>query len=397
MRRALFLGLALVVACQREKAPAPVAGAATRVDEDERGSLTGIVRGATIASRTGEALFETSAAEVIDGDPGTYWLNPPRDFPQSIVIALPARARIDRVGLRTAASSYTANRVQFDASGDGTTWQALTTATARETADAQWFDVAPIEAEFLRVTVIDPRPSQTDVRLQSVLARGAELEPPRPGPIEGCWTLNGRAARFAQRGAHVVGALAIGNLPLFLDGGSDGRVVRFVWIRGNDYGLALASVSPDGKHLTAVEWHEEAIPLFRAESWFGERCERRAEARPTLREDVALALLQRVGRYSAFGLRFRDDDTLDIEASRETLKLLAQLLESHRARIVVHEFREATPQANKVRAQRVLESVRAALGSDVELVAVGSDAPRQQPVTEAQRAMYSSVDLEIRR
>jgi len=395
VRRFLVLAVAVLAACQRQKPPdRPIARPPAINYNDEGGSLTSIVRGATIASRTGEALFETSAAEVIDSDPGTYWLNPPKDFPQSMVIALPARAQIDRVGLRTAANSFTANRVQFEWSSDGEAWQALTTVTARETADAQWFDVAPVEAAFLRVTVIDPKPSQTDARLQSVLARGTELEPPRPGAIEGCWSLNGRAARFAQRGAHVVGSLAIGNLPLFLDGGFDGRIVRFVWIRGNDYGLALISVSPDGKHLTAVEWHEEAIPLFRGESWFGQ-----SGACPTvpLREDVALALMRRVGRYSAFGLRFRDDDTLDAEASRETIDLLAALLKRGPARIVVHEFREATPEKNKARAQRIVESVRAALTPGTELVAAGSDAPRQQPVTAAQRAMYSCVDLEIRR
>jgi hypothetical protein len=391
VRRFLVLAL-LVAACRQEKAPAAAAGAATPVADDERGSLTGIVRGATIASRTGEALLETSAAEVIDGDPGTFWLNPPRDFPQSMVIALPGRTRVERVGLRTAANTFAANRVQFDASRDGIAWQALTTVTARETGDAQWFDVPPVEAAFLRATVIDPRPSRTDVRLNSVLARGAELEPPRPGPIEGCWSLNGRPVRFAQRGARVVGALGIGNLPLFLDGGSDGRIVRFVWIRGNDYGLALAAVSPDGKHLTALEWHEEAIPLFRAESWLGTPA---ACGAPALREDVAAALLQRVGRYSAFGLRFRNDDSLDVESSRETLEILARHMKN--ARIVVHEFREATPEKNKARAERILASVRAALGPGAELVAAGSDAPRQQPVTETQRAMYSCVDLEIRR
>lgn len=397
MRRFLVLALVVLAACQRAKPPiqpAPGARAAKRADVDDPGSLISIVRGATIVSRTGEALFETSAAEAIDSDPGTYWLSPPHDFPQSMVIALPARARIDRVGLRTMEHSYTANRVQFESSLDGTTWKALATVIGRETRDAQWFDVAPTEAAFLRVTAVDPKPTRKHVRLLSLLARGTELEPPRPGPIEGCWALNGRAARFAQRGAHVVGALALGNLPLFLDGGSDGRIVRFVWIRGNDYGLALMSVSPDGKHLTALSWHEEAIPLFRAESWFGQ-----AGACPTvpLREDVALALLQRVGRYSAFALRFRDDDTLDVEASWEALDILARLVKRGPARIVVHEFREATPEKNKARAQRILESVRAALGGGADFVAAGSDAPRQKPLTEAQRAMYSCVDLEIRR
>ena len=212
--------------------------------------------------------------------------------------------------------------------------------------------------------------------------------------IEGCWTLNGRAARFAQRGARVAGALTIGTLPLFLDGGSDGRIVRFVWIRGNDYGLALASVAPDGKHLTAVEWHERPS-----------RCSAQSVVwHPCSLQRSCTSRGCRARAHAAGGavLRVRicgsaHDDTLDTEASRETLDVLAVLLERGPARIVVHEFREATPEKNKARAERIVASVRAALGAGVEVLAAGSDAPRQQPVTETQRAMYSCVDLEIRR
>jgi len=354
-------------------------------DAPERGSLTNLARGATIISRTGESYLAASAMEVIDGDPGSFWVSPPRDFPQSIVIGLPARARIDRVGLRTSKEVQTANRVQFEASPDGAAWRPLVTVTAAATGEAQWFDVAPVEASQLRVTVVDARPSQTHVRLYSVLAHGTELEPPRAGAIDGCWSLNGRPATFARRGARVTGALKIGELPILLDGAGDGRTIRFVWIRGNDYGLAMATVSPDGKHLTAQVWHEEAIPLFDADPWFGERA---ACAAPQPREDVAAALLRRVGRYSLFATDAASIDHL--------VKLLGSLRLP--GRIVVHEFREATPQANLLRSQKRLEEVRAALGgraAGVEFVAAGSDNPRQAPVTQAMREMYSSVDVEV--
>ena len=392
MRRLLVVVVLAFVACRREQAaptlppPRPEAPAD---DHHERGSLTNIARGATIISRSGEALLAKAASAVIDGDPETYWRNPPRDLPQWIVIGLPARSRIDRVGLRTARKAFTANHVQFETSTDGGAWKPLITVAAADSDTAQWFGVPPVDASFLRIIALDAKPPQADVWLHSVLARGEELEPPRVGEIDGCWTLNGRPAMFAQRGGRIIGAVAIGDQPLYLDGGSDGRVIRFVWMRGNDYGLALTTVSPDGKHLTALEWHEEAIPLFQGEPWFGERCER-AEARPALREDVAVALLRRVGRYSVFA------------AGAEGVDHLAKLLASLRvpARIVVHEFREATAEKNKTRAQREIDSLRTALGeraAGVTFIAAGSDAPRQQPVTEPMRAMYSSVDLEIRR
>jgi hypothetical protein len=369
VKRFLALAFVALAACRRAQQqpqsppPAAAAEAAATSDDDERASLTNMARGATIVSRTAENFLGVAADGAIDGDPSTFWQNPPHDLPQSIVIAFPARARIDRVGIRSSKREYTANHVLFETSVDGAAWRPLTTVAVAVKPAAQWFDVTPVEASFLRVTTVDGRPA--DVRLHSILARGSELESPHPGAIEGCWTLNGSPAVFEKRGGRILGAVAIGNQPIYLDGGSDGRVYRFVWTRGNDYGLALITVSPDGKHLTALVWHEEAIPMFRADSWFGEPAPCGA-LRP--REDVPQTLLRRVGRYSAFGDYLPPGD-----------------------RIVVHEFREATPEKNKQRAQREIERLH------VTGVAAGSDAPRQQPVTEAMRVIYSSVDVEIRR
>lgn len=387
MKRFLAAAALALAACRREPPPPAkpemisIRKPAALSEADERASLTNIARGATVISRTGESYLGVSAAATIDGDPYTMWINPPKDVPQSVVVGLPARARIDRVGFRTAKAGYTANQVRIEASAGGAAWQPLLTVTAAGTEKAQWFDVTPVEAAQLRLTALDLRADQAHLHINSVLARGTELEPPHAGAIDGCWALNGYPAVFARRGARVIGALALGNTPLFLDGGSDGRTIRFVWIRGNDYGLALATVSPDGKHLTALDWHEEAIPLFKADPWFGERA---GCGGPVPRDDVAGALLRRVGRYSLF--------SGDVER-------LAALLRPG-MRVVVHEFREATAQANKARAQQELERVRAALGArakDVEFVNAGSENPRQEPVTEAMRSLYSSVDVEIRR
>ena len=379
MRRALFLLALLAVAACRREAPRPAApppNAELLDDSAERASLTNIVRGATIISRTGESFLGVAADAAIDGNPSTYWANPANDFPQSMVIGLPARARIERVGLRTPKRDFTANHVRFEGSLDGAAWQPIATVTAAEKATPQWFNVPPAEARFLRATIVDGRSGA--VRLQSVLAAGKELEPAHVGSIEGCWSFNGSPAYFEQRGARILGVVALGKEPVYLDGGAAGRVFRFVWVRGNDYGLALMSVSADSRHLTGLPWHEEAITLFRADPWLGERCAANTP-HPPLREDVPAALLQRTGRYSVFG------------GYVPHLNIPMQ--------IVVHEFREPTPEANKQRAQHVADALAAVLHAppNVTFVAAGSDSPRQRPVSDAMRLMYSSVDVEIRR
>jgi hypothetical protein len=376
VRRLAFLALIAVAACRQEAPPPAGAAAATADDAAERASLTNIAHGATVISRTGETFLQVGADAAIDGDPATFWGNPPRDLPQSVVIGLAARARIERVGLRTP-KRLAANHVQFEGSLDGATWRPIATIAAAQNDGPQWFNVPPAEASLLRVTMVDGR-STPDVRLLSILVAGKELEPARAGSIDGCWSVNGSPAWFEQRGGRIAGVVTVGKEPVYLDGGAAGRVYRFVWVRGNDYGLALITVSADGKHLTGLPWHEEAITMFRGESWFGERCAAGAP-HPAVRDDVPLALLRRVGRYSVFG-GFIPHLSIPMQ-------------------IVVHEFREPTPEANKQRAQRIADALQQVLHAPptVSFVAAGSDNPRQKPITEAMRLMYSSVDIEIRR
>ena len=376
MKRALVLTLLLGAACAKREAaaPPPAHPAVEQVPTDsaERASMLDIAHGAVVTSRTGEAVLQTSALQAVDGDPGTFWMTPLADLPQSMTIALPARSRIDKIGIRTITKyGFSANRVSFESSSDGNTFSPMSTIKSAATNDAQWFDVKPVETSYIRVTMIDGVVPNHDVRLYSVLARGAELEPARPGDIAGCWSINGEPARFERNGANVVGILQTGREPMRFDGSFDGRIYRLSWIRGNDYGMALVTVSPDGKHLSGLNWHEEAIPMFFDTSWFGERA---GNCKLEISSPAA-AILQRTGRLSVFG--------------RTELPVTPKA----QFRFVSHEFRFPTAKENHDAAQRAC-APWAKVGP---CITAGSEGPRQDPVNEAMRALYSTVDLEIRR
>ncbi len=388
MKRRAFLALLFIAACSRPAPKQPAAEQqAGKLPTDiinEQSSLLDLSRGATIVSRTGEAMLATSAINTIDGEIGSFWMPPPRDYPQSIVISLGAQSRIDRVGFRTLTDrGYEANHVTFERSIDGTAWQPLGTMTSRHISEAQWLDVAPSEAAYLRVTIPDSNQ-----------------------PLEGCWAINGQgntaAAVFAMRGARATGALLQGKQPLFLEGGTNGRVWRFNWTRGNDYGFTALTVSPDGKHLSALVWHEEAIPLFRADPWYGERS---ACSAPAPRDDVPLTVLRRAGHVSMFALQFDKNGELLVDPSREELQSLAAIIRGVPVplRIVAHEFRQVDARRNKEIAEHEIASLRRELdhlGTGLgrfDFLAAGSDSPRQTPASDAARAIYSSVEVEVRR
>jgi len=78
--------------------------------------------GASIASRTAELDLQHSAVRMIDTANATGWVTPASDPAQAVVLSLPARARIDRVGVITIASAAAVRDLRIDFSLDGETF-----------------------------------------------------------------------------------------------------------------------------------------------------------------------------------------------------------------------------------------------------------------------------------
>ncbi|HEY6139795.1 MAG TPA: discoidin domain-containing protein [Thermoanaerobaculia bacterium] len=398
MKRALAAAVLVLFACRGQEPPPPPP-VAPPSDAAERSGLADLTRGAVVVWRSGEALLENSAIAAIDGERSSYWGNMPNDYPQALVVALGAPARIERVGIRSLSTAYFVPKaIAFETSMDGAAFQPLAMLHPQVTLEAQWIDVRPANAAFVRVTLVAPTADRGEVCVTSLLVQGREIGPAQPGPIAGTWRVNGRDTEFFSEAR---GAMQYARSTLFLEGGGNGRFYRYEWIRGPEYGYAAFTVSPDGKHLNGIQWHEEVRQWFFGDAWFGGRGEAHV-AGPAA--DVAHEFLRRTGHHSLYNLRFAADGALDAAASAEGLKwLVKELRRQPHPRLVAHEFREKTPEANRARAQRALDSLVKALqnaGGEprrVTLVAAGSDNPRQIPASEAARELYSTIDLEVGR
>ncbi len=398
MKRALAAALLLVFACRGQEPPSPPPDQPSS-DAAERSGLADLTRGAVVVWRSGEALLENSALAAIDGERSSYWASMPNDYPQSLVVALGAPARVERIGIRALNTAFfVPKEIAFETSMDGAAFQPLATLHVNVTLDPQWIVVRPTDAAFVRVTLVAPAADRGEVCLTSLLVQGRELAPARPGSIAGTWRVNGRNAEFSSDAR---GAMQYAHSTLFFEGGNNGRFYRYEWIRGPEFGYAALTVSPDGKHLNGIQWHEAILQTFFGDALFGERAEAHVAAPAA---DVAHEFLRRAGRHSLYNLRFAADGTLDAAASAEGLKwLVEELPRQPHPRLVAHEFREKALEANRARAQRALDSLAKALqnaGGDlrrVTLVAAGSDNPRQIPGSEAARELYSTIDLEVGR
>src|SRR6266545_7214875 len=160
MRRVVLLAV-LIGACRGAPAPPPAraaeGGGAPRRNDSERGNLLNIALGASVVSRTAELTLDWSALRAIDGDPVSAWNSPSYDAKdQSIVFALPARTRIEKLGIRTEKEeSLRAATLQVDSSMDGVNFAPLASLKLVPTGDLQLFSVRPRDIIYLRVTTVD--------------------------------------------------------------------------------------------------------------------------------------------------------------------------------------------------------------------------------------------------
>lgn len=402
MRRpACALLLALVAACRSETTAPPAPAAARPALEAERANLLNIGYGAAVVSRTGELTLEHSALRAIDGDASSRWSSPPNDPRQTLVFSLPAPARIEKLGvLIPPAPPVTIKTLTLATSADGVTFAPVEGIEVTPRSEIQWFSAAVPSARFVRVDVTEG--GDQVASLQSVQLQGRWLAPPAAAPIEDCWAVNEMTGSFAEREGRVGGWLDTSPQQTQIDGGRQGAVYRFAWARGPQWGHALVTLTPDGKRLSGMKWHELTGGHSVGGTWFGERTPCQATGmNPDL---VVETFLRQAGWYPLYSLHFDDSDALIETSSAGGLRLIENIVKSgssQRVRLAAREYHEETPEANRRRAEKRLQTLRAALAkrrvdlSRVDFAPLGVDEPRIAVTTEAMRLMYGAVEIQI--
>jgi hypothetical protein len=409
-RSALTILLCLTaVACEQRAPKAPAAPPPEKApssdvrpinagwEEDlDADNLLNLAYGASVVSRTGESNLDLSAVQAIDGISTTIWSSPPGGHQQTIVFSLAARSRVDRLGV-TASQDNIPKRLAFDSSLDGHSWHERLEQTPGKSLTPQMLDVKPFEARYIRVRVLEGTGTFTTVR--SVHALGQELEQAKGRDFAGCWMINGLVAHLDQKGARLTGSVAT-SPPTFLEGGSDGRVARLVWLRAPNRGYVALTMDPTTQTLSGLMMYDNISSGAVADGWFGERCEHESKSElPGVRE--LGEILDRSNRLSLYGLNFDSREHVLETESAETLDLIASLIAARPDKkflLVSHELRlDAPDQRTAARIASLREALqkRGAATTRIEFVAAGAK-PLDIPIVAAlQRLMGSRVDLEL--
>jgi len=386
------LALALIVACEVPPEPAPAAPARALTPE-EANNLLDLGRGASVISRTGELSLEQSALHPIDGIRQSFWASPPRSSSDTLVFALAAPSRIDRIGITPTANGAPPLRVRFERSSDGKSWTEVAVLDVPSGPSPFYANMPPFEAESLRVTTLDVN---TEFALiHTVYASGAELRPPNTRDFSGCWTINGIPARFEQTGSHITGTIAT-TPPTWIEGASNGRVTKLTWTQGPTWGSAMVAMPPDERTLTGTMFFDIVYPEHQGPSWFGTRCSDATGV--AVPKDFPARALESAGFWSMHGLIFDERDQLVEDASRATLDALAAATAKGRFRILSHDFLTQDRAENRRHAKARLASLRAVLqkrGVDLTRIELGvAPDPEEWVVAQVQRLLWTRIDLE---
>ncbi|MDQ3280620.1 MAG: discoidin domain-containing protein [Acidobacteriota bacterium] len=402
IRNLAFLLAFSALACQRAEAPATATHAQPSpftITDQDKDNLLNIARGAAVVSRTAEADLESSALHAMDGMSTTRWATPSGGASQSLTFSFAVPSRVDKLGVLTGATERESpSQIRFEASADGRTYREVLVMNPKVSDEPQIQNVEPFDATHLRVSTVET--NKTAAQLTSIFALGRELDAPRFQSMGGCWKINGQPAMLVQHGARIMGVIG-GDKVTVVDGGTDGRVARLMWMRGPMWGYAAVTLAPEGNALSGLTFHQNPLTGYVSGAWFGERCNERLEAHGAPPEHF----LRRTGQWSLSGLAFDEREQLIESVSRDALDALAHLLTSappqQRFAIVAHEFRFARDE-NLQRTRDRIASLRAALQarnvdlSRIELVASGSDRRDAETVFAVQRLLWSRIDLELR-
>jgi hypothetical protein len=406
----LLLVLVAVAACNRTPEPpptttapqripidavTPVAGTVLDIDND---NLLNLAYGAALVSRTGELNLESSAVHAIDGMSFTNWSSSPASPQQTLVFTLGGPSRIEQLGVTTSTSNQSPAKVRFAASPDGRSWRdVVTIEPADEGSTIQ--GVTPFEARYLRVETIEK--SEYSAAFVSVHAIGAELRPGTRHSFGGCWTINTFDATLVQHGARVTGVLGGPTQPTYVDGGIDGRVAKLMWMRGPMWGYAAATLTPDGRNISAITFHEEPNLQHVGQAWIGSRCETAGATHAAL-PALPANFLRRTGHWTMSGLIFDAQDRLIEEPSRDVIDAAIALINAapaQRFRIVASEFRHHDPAQNLSRTKARVDALRSAFRarnvdlSRVDFIGNGSKRQDVEMPSAIQRMLWSRIDL----
>jgi outer membrane protein OmpA-like peptidoglycan-associated protein len=347
-------------------------------------SLIAFSSGALIVQKPQEYSEGWSAFWLLDDKAFSGWATP-KDViaPQTIVIALPERTQLDQLSFDTGnidGEGRGAKDITVEMSDTGATsgFQQIAAVSLQDKADNQSFPVsAQVAGRWLRVMVKNNHGSPQYIELMEIRGFGKQLTQTPFADASGTYDTNYGKFHLKQEGTSVTGCYE--HADGLLNGGIEGRVMKFTWTQGKTRGPAIMVFSPDGKQMFGLWWYDGQTDA-NGSVWNGTKISNEVGSCPhwsgTGAEAQMTKDLEEFGRTRIYGINFdTDSDTIKPE-SKPTLDKIVALMKAKpdwKLRVEGHTDSSGNDAHNNDLSQKRAASVKA------YLVSAGIADPRLTP------------------
>jgi len=298
-------------------------------------SLVSFSAGALVVVRPEEYGGNWNALAIIDERPESGWATPQGIIsPQTAVIELPERTLLKTLTFDlsgTDGAKRGAKDVMVEMSDTSATsgFQKIGQVVLKDKVDNQTFPVtADAPGRWVRLTVQTNHGATDYMELMDFRATGTQLTHTPVANISGTYNTDYNQFHVLQEGTSLTGCYEYAEG--VLTGGIEGRVLKFTWIEGAKRGPGIMVISPDGKKLVGLWWHEnQSGPP--AGVWNGEKLSDKVGSCPHWAGGAAQQLkkdLEELGRARVYGINFDTDSAVIRDESRQALDRIVSVLKS---------------------------------------------------------------------
>ncbi|MEO6260223.1 MAG: OmpA family protein [Thermoanaerobaculia bacterium] len=315
--------------------PTPAMPAAETVSSEP--SLVSFASGTLIVSRPAEYGGGWTAQGLIDERADTGWASP-KDVvtPHTAVFALPERTELTRLEFDAAevdGDGRGAKDVTVEVSDVSATagFQQILKASLKDRADRQSFPVtATLPGRWVRLGILNNQGSPEYVELMDFRGYGRQISKSPFPDASGTYDTSYGLFHLKQEGTSVTGCYEFaGGL---LNGGIEGRVMKFSWRESSTHGPALMVFSSDGKQLFGV-WGRGDGPVPMNNVWDGKKVSSEVgkcdhwSGKGGAQERMT-SELEEFGRTRVYGINFDTGSRVLRDESKPTLDKIVSLMKA---------------------------------------------------------------------
>jgi outer membrane protein OmpA-like peptidoglycan-associated protein len=372
-------------------------------------SLVSFSAGALLVQKPSEYDSHWSAFWIMDERPQSGWASAEGRIQDNVVvIELAEKTVLKKLAFDTASidgDGRGAKDILIEISDEGPTtgFKKITSVTLIDRKDNQTFKVdSPLAGRWLKLTIRNNHGANDYTELMDFRGYGQQLTKTTLAEVSGTYSTNYNDFHLRQQGTAVTGCYEWNNG--VLNGGIEGRIMKFTWQENDRKGPAVMVFTADGKKFFGLWWNEGGENDIGGD-WNGTRKSQEVGRCPHWSGGVQEQMVKDLatfGRVRIYGINFDIDSAVIRDESKPTLdKMVAMLKTDTNLKLTIegHTDQSGTIEHNQKLSQNRAEAVKAYLATAgiaadrLKAAGFGSSKPVAGNDTALGRAQNRRVEL----